>query len=118
MIKQQGGKSAIASVLHELAGAPAVICEPFGGGLAVSLSLGAAVIVAEKIRPIRALVCERIVAPGPQLALFGQAQTAQQVLERRGFDLVHTWAADEAMRRPAGGGSAVRLEGVWRRVRR
>lgn len=56
IVKHPGGKRRIALEIFEALGRPPEICEPFAGGLAVSLIAGARpAIIAEKIPVIRAL---------------------------------------------------------------
>lgn len=61
--------------------------------------------------PVGALVSERIVEPGAQTSMF--EATAQQVLEARGFELVHTWTARDSI---SCGERTERPEGIWRKV--
>lgn len=56
IIKHAGGKRRIASRIFEALGKPTELCEPFAGGLAVSLRSGARpVIFAESIPAVRAI---------------------------------------------------------------
>ena len=54
LLKHPGGKRRLAPKIFEALGRPAELCEPFAGGLAVSLTTGARPrIVAEAIQPLR-----------------------------------------------------------------
>lgn len=56
LVKHPGGKRRLAARIYEAMGSPPEICEPFAGGLAVSLTAGAKPrVVAEAIDPLRGI---------------------------------------------------------------
>lgn len=56
LVKHPGGKRRLAAKIYEALGRPPELCEPFAGGLAVSLTNGARPrIVAEAIAPLRGI---------------------------------------------------------------
>jgi site-specific DNA-adenine methylase len=56
LVKHPGGKRRLAPKIYEAMGRPPELCEPFAGGLAVSLTMGAKPrIIAEAIDPLRGI---------------------------------------------------------------
>lgn len=79
LVKHAGGKRAIASVVHELLGRPRALCEPFAGGLAVSLCAGARPrFVADAIPAVRSIYDALATAPE---ALWAQLDAVPDVIE-------------------------------------